>query len=219
MTTQICGANDPVDNGGENSGNSNQTDNEVVPRSAHRKLLDEKKKSERETAELRARLDELEAERKSAEEAKLIEQNRFKELADQREKELHKRDQEIKKRDEILEAQKAERAAERKRAEVLEQLGAKFKKPQYEKFLDIDEVPDDAEERKNWISKFKSDNADLLVIANTTPPPGTAPRSGGSVLPQKPAKSIQELMPQLNEFNEKLYRSHRAKSGGDLLSQ
>lgn len=219
MTTQNNGANDPVDNGGEGSANPSQTDNDVVARSAHRKLLDEKKQRDRENAELKARLDELEAERKSAEEAKLMEQNRFKELAEQREKDLQKKEQEIKKRDEILAAQKAEREAERKRAEVLEQLGAKFKKPQYEKFLDIDEVPDDAEERKNWLAQFKNDNAELLVIANTTPPPGTAPRSGGSVLPQKPAKNIQELMPQLNEFNEKLYRSHRAKSGGDLLSQ
>ena len=219
MTTQDTGANNPVDNGGDNSGNSNQTDNEVVPRSHARKLLDEKKKVEKEAAELRAQLDELQAERKAAEEAKLVEQNRFKELAEQREKDLQKKEQEIKKRDEILEAQKAERAAERKRAEVFEQLGAKFKKPQYEKFLDIDDVPDDAEERKNWLAQFKSDNAELLVMPNTTPPPGTAPRSGSSSLPAKPAKNMQELMPQLHEFNEKLFKAHASKTGAELFKQ
>jgi hypothetical protein len=212
-------ANNPADQGGENSESFSKTDNEVVPRSAHRKLLDEKKKSDRETAELRARLDELEAERKSAEETKLVEQNRFKELAEQREKELLKKEQEIKKRDEILAAQQSERKAERKRAEVLEQLGAKFKKPQYEKFLEIDEVPDDAEERKNWVSQFKADNMELLVIANTTPPPGTAPRSGGSSLPVKPAKNVAELMGQLNEFNENIYKRHMAKSATDFFNK
>ena len=220
MTTHDVGnTNNPAEQGGEGSENSIKPYNEVVPRSAHRKLLDEKKKSDRETAELRVRLDELEAERKSAEETKLVEQNRFKELAEQREKELQKKEHEIKKRDEILAAQQAERKAERKRAEVLEQLGAKFKKPQYEKFLEIDDVPDDAEERKNWVAQFKADNMELLVIANTTPPPNTAPRSGGSTLPAKPAKTVAELMGQLNEFNENIYKRHMAKSATDFFKQ
>lgn len=219
MTTQVDGAVNPVDNGVVTPVGQSQVDNEMVPRSHARKLLDEKKKAEKELAQLRARLDELEAERKAMEEAKLAEQNRFKELAEQREKEIQKKELEIKKRDELLNAIKAEYEAERKRAEVLEQLGAKFKKPQYEKFLNIDEVPDDPEERKNWITKFKNEHADLLVFANVTPPPGTAPLSGGSVLPTKRAKNLQELMPQLYEFNENLYKKLQSKMGLDFFNQ
>ena len=192
MTTHDeSGANNPVDGGNTDPVGQEKTD-DFVPRSHANKILHEKKQRDREVAELKAQLDLLNSEKKAAEEAKLSEEKRYKELADLREKEIAKKDAELRKRDEVLEAQKAERAAEKKKQETLELLGAKFKKPHYEKFLDVDQVPDDLEERKRWIAAFKQENAELLVVNNVTPPPGTAPRSNSSLPPKKPT-SIDEF--------------------------
>jgi hypothetical protein len=186
MTTHDeSGANNPVDGGNTDPAGQENT-GDLVPRSHAQKILHEKKQRDREVAELKAQLDLLNSEKKAAEDAKLVEEKRWQELAQRKDEELKKKEAELKKRDEVLEAQKAERAAEKKKQETLELLGAKFKKPQYEKFLDIDQVPDDLEERKRWIAAFKQENAELLVVNNVTPPPGTAPRSNGSLPPKKP---------------------------------
>jgi DNA repair exonuclease SbcCD ATPase subunit len=192
MTTHDdSGADNPVD-GGNTDPVGQENTGDLVPRSHAQKILHEKKQRDREVAELKAQLDLLNSEKKAAEEAKLVEEKRWQELAQRKEQELKKKEDELRKRDEVLEAQKAERAAEKKKQETLELLGAKFKKPQYEKFLDIDQVPDDLEERKRWIAAFKQENAELLVVNNVTPPPGTAPRSNSSLPPKKPT-SIDEL--------------------------
>jgi hypothetical protein len=192
MTTHDeSGANNPVDGGNADPADPAKTD-DFVPRAHAQKILNEKKQRDKEVAELKGQLDVLLAERKASEESKLSEEKRYKELADLREQEIKKKDLELRKRDEVLEAQKAERAAEKKKQETFELLGAKFKKPQYEKFLDVDQVPDDLEERKRWIAAFKQENAELLVVNNVTPPPGTAPRSNSSLPPKKPT-SIDEF--------------------------
>lgn len=214
MTTQDNGtaenpageAKDPVD--------SSKSD--VVPREHARKLLDEKKKAEKELAELKAKLDVLEADKQSVAEQKLAEEKKWQELAQKRDEEKQKLQQELKKRDEIADAMKRERDEEKKRISVLEELGCKFKKPQYEKFLDISEAPDDPVERKEWVAKFKAENADLLVVQNVTPPPATAPRSGSSH-EVKTAKNLEELRPMLDAFNAKIYEKTMGKSAQDLL--
>lgn len=181
-------AKDPVD--------SKRVD--MVPLEAHRKLLDEKKKAQAELAEKNAKLAEFEAAKAAAEEAKLAAEKKWEELALLKQKELEDAKKESKKKDEILEAARREREEEKKREEVMKELG-EFKKPQYMKFLNIEEIPDDLAERKLWIEKFRVDNSDLLVPRNVTPPPGTAPRSNGSVS-VKP-KTMQEHREALRKYN------------------
>jgi hypothetical protein len=217
MTTQDNGANDSVDHSSKNPVDSQKSD--VVPLASHRQLLDEKKKVQAELNDRNAKLAEYEAAAKASEEAKLAADRKWEELAKLKDDEVKKKDLEIRKRDEILHAKQRERDEEIKRTKVMEELGTKFKKPQYEKFLNIDEVPDDAEERRQWIAKFKADNGDLLVVSNVTPPPGTAPQSG-SVAPRKELpKTSAEWATYLREYNKPFAEKIQGSSFNDLFKK
>lgn len=190
--------------GGQTSDPVDLKANDVVPYSSHRQLLDEKKKLQAELAQQNARLAELEAERKAAEEAKLVADKKWEELAKKKEEEVKQKEIEIKKRDELLYAKQKEREEELKKQRVLEELGTKFKKPHYEKFLNLDEVPDDLEQMKQWVLKFKQENQELLVPTSANPPPNTSPR-GKQPETRDPPKTMQDHISRLNEYNRQRF--------------
>lgn len=142
-----------------------------------KKLLDEKKSVQSKLMEMQASLDRFQAEREEAEQAKLVEQNRWKELY---EAEANKR----KKAEELAEGvRKAARDAKKKEA-VLSTLG--LKRDEFSRFVDFDAIPDtddgfDLEAAKSYVEEFKKNYPELVKEVKQVPPTSTAPASSTSI--------------------------------------
>jgi hypothetical protein len=155
-----------------------------------KKLLDEKKAMQSQFNEMKAEFDRIKAERESAEQQKMIEQNRFKELYEVEQSKA-------KKAMELLEGHKRDMQENEKKKAVLSKLG--LKREEFAKFVEMDRVTmvDDRVDEASldaYVSEFKTKFPELVVEQKTPPPTSPAPSVNGKVIsydPKNPASVME----------------------------
>jgi hypothetical protein len=141
-----------------------------------KKVLDEKKATQNKLTELQAQLDKFNSEREEQENARLAEQNRWKELY---EKEVTK----ARRAEELAEGVKRQVREQKKKEALMAEIG--LKREEFVKFVDFDTIPDaddgfDVDALKAYAMEFKKNFPELVREVKAPPPTGAAPSVVGS---------------------------------------
>jgi hypothetical protein len=174
------GEGDGTGQGGEGDGGGGDNDNKQVSYESHRRLLNEMKKEREERRKLQAELAERAQREKEAEEKRLAEQNEWKKIAENREKEL-------KEKEDKLKGLETERQDARKLDAFLTALKGKVD-PKYWPMIDLESIAIDPESGRvdemtvaRTVEDFRKDHGRLIdTPGNGDGMPPNAPESGGN---------------------------------------
>jgi hypothetical protein len=145
----------------------------------YRELLDEKKKIGSQFAETKAALDKLLSEKEEHERKAMEEKQEYKKLYEDEQKR-------VKKAFAILELKEKEEIESKKLAAFTEKIGG-LRKAEYKKFIDLESIPFndgkiDDRALEEYAINFKTQFPELVKENAKTPPPASAPSSGGTTI-------------------------------------
>jgi len=177
---------------GIKDGINNSNESETVSYEKYRQLLDEKKKAQAEKESILKEHNEAKKRLKEIEDAKLLEEARYKELYEAREKELA----------EIKERAEHEKKAflEAKKIEAFLRATGGLKKDSYRKFIDTSKIilessgNVDENSLQDYAASFKRDYGELLKNISTTKLPENAPKTGSTEISKMSSAEILKLM-------------------------
>lgn len=178
MSNDLNGAGGTPENAASGASDDGSNEKDVVSYATHKRLLEQRKNTQRENEELKAKLAEFETAQKAAEDSKLAQQGEYKKLLEQREKELNDlRGKHSKLETTIVNDYKL-RAFE-------SHLPGKIKNDKYLRFVNLDAIainPEsgevDEESVKSTVAEYVKEHGDLIARIDAPKLPAGTPQLG-----------------------------------------